>query len=517
MDKPLTRGAKTQQEVSILLRAKNTLLLIVTKEELRVTRAVIEAATSIGSDVRIWDCADGTRNAAGEEAQPGTITDPDRILNYVRNNRERVVWILKDFHAHWKVPVTQRLLRNVAMELQGTPKNESRAIVVIAPTNEVPAELSGHVTTVEWPIPDRGEIAAILDDIVETLPEDIQKTVSNGIKEKAIDAAVGLTTEQASASYAYSLVKSKAIDYDIVGKEKKRLISQIKGLRWADGLPGGLDAVGGNENLKYGLSIVKQIMSQKARDRNISAPKGFFLCGVPGCGKTHTAKALATDWGIPLLWFDAGGSKSKYVGESESNFRLMLSTVETMAPCILIIDEIEKMFAGASGPAGDGGVAADALGTILSWLQERESAVFVIATANNVAALPPELLRKGRFDEFYFVDLPTVEERVDVLRATMLTEKCEVKVDLKAVARASEGFSGAEVASLVRSAKIFAFIDGDRKVATADLLRAASEVVPQSKLAADKITAIREWASKNGAKPAGKPDVAVKGKRELDL
>jgi SpoVK/Ycf46/Vps4 family AAA+-type ATPase len=231
-----------------------------------------------------------------------------------------------------------------------------------------------------------------------------------------------------------------------------------------------------------------------------------------------TAKAIAAAWAMPLLRLDMGALRSKYVGESEQNIRKALQVAETVSPCVLWLDEIEKSLAGASGPAGDGGVAADALGAVLSWMQERTGSVFVIATANDVRALPPELLRKGRFDELFFVDLPTTEERAAIVDATLRQfNRAGALVNEDTIARATAGFTGAELAALVPDALFTAFADGARDLTTADLLAAAANVVPLSKTAADKIDAVRAWA-KGRARPASAPEAttATTG-RALDL
>jgi SpoVK/Ycf46/Vps4 family AAA+-type ATPase len=255
-----------------------------------------------------------------------------------------------------------------------------------------------------------------------------------------------------------------------------------------------------------------------ARAYGLPAPKGALLVGVPGCGKSLTAKAIATALSMPLLRLDFGALKGKFVGESEGNIRKALKVAESMAPCVVWIDEIEKALGGATGPQGDGGVSADALGNFLSWMQDRQGSVFVIATANDVSALPPELLRKGRFDDLFFVDLPTAVERKGVLSAALKAHGRDVSsIDLAAVSAVTADFTGAEIAALVPDSMFAAFADGARPITTADLVGAAKNTAPLARTAAEKITKLREW-SKGRARPASIADVApTTTSRTLDL
>lgn len=247
--------------------------------------------------------------------------------------------------------------------------------------------------------------------------------------------------------------------------------------------------------------------SARARAYGLPAPKGALLVGVPGCGKSLTAKAVATAWGMPLLRMDLGALKSKYVGDSEANIRKALKVAEAVAPCVLWLDEIEKALSGATQGAADGGVSADALGAILSWMQDRAGSVFVVATANDVRSLPPELLRKGRFDDLFFVDLPTATERAAILAAALRSHgRDPSKIALQVVAAATSEFTGAELAALIPEALFSAFADREREITTDDLIEAASNVVPLAKTASEKIKAVREWAQ-GRARPASIPEV----------
>lgn len=506
-------------DITSLLKARNTLLWITTREEERVERAMMDAAGAAKYPVRYWDCATGitevTERGAPTVVEPAQ--DPIAALRWFRGRRERCVLVMRDLHK-WLDPMLLRTLRSLARELQSVVPNEARAIVVLTPSGEVPPELSG-ATVIDYPLPDREDVAAIFDSVIGALPEPIRASVaSGGVRDAAIDAALGLSAEEIANCYSRSLVTTKTIDPILVSNEKRRVIARERVLTWHDPDPRGLAAVGGLDVLKAWLVARRAGFTEKAREFGLPAPRGCLLLGLPGTGKSLTAKAVAAAWQMPLLRLDMGALRSKYVGESEGNIRKALKVAETVSPCILWIDEIEKALAGATGAQGDGGVAADALGTVLSWMQERVGNVFVIATANDVRALPAELLRKGRFDELFWIDLPTTAERRAIAATAMSSHGRDPRgVDLDDVASFTEGFTGAEIAALMPDALFAAFEDGQREITTEDLRAAATTVVPLAKTAREKIEGLREWA-KGRARYASTPEAATGGdSRTLDL
>lgn len=525
-DKPKTKSQETAADVAALLRARNPLLWIVTKEEARVEGFLFEAAASAGYVARFWDVAQGVTDVAGNAVSLGA-QDPAEMLQAIRaraqQGTDRGAWIMRDLPVWLRdMPgaATCRALRNLARTLPSIPRERAQAIIVMSPTADIPAELSGHATVIEWPMPDRAEIATILDAAIAGLPEEMQADAApNGTRDAAIDAAVGLSGEEAQACYARSLVQLRKIDPRTVAKEKKRVIARERVLEWFDPLPGGMDAVGGLDQLKAWLASRKNAYSPQARAYGLPAPKGVLLVGVPGCGKSLTAKAAATAFGVPLLRMDLGALKSKFVGESEGNLRKAFAVIEALGRCVVWLDEIEKALAGATQGAADGGVSSDALGAILSWMQERQGEAFVIATSNDVSALPPELLRKGRFDELFFVDLPTNAERSQILWASLKAHNRDPNaVDCGAIADATSDFTGSEIAAIVPDALFAAFSDGGREIKTDDLVAAAGTVVPLAKTASEKIERLREWA-KTRARRATTAEAATQAStgRALDL
>jgi len=495
----LNRTQKMNQDITALLKARHTLLWITSREETRVERAVVSAAGAAKYETFFWDCVSGITDSARKVVERNAA-DPSKMLDWIRDKGKRGVYVLRDLN-RWQDPFVLRGVRNLARDFQGLGPDNAKSLLVLTPTGTVPEDWTGQVTVLDYPLPDREEIAKILDN---TLEVNGQKPLTNGARDNAIDAAVGLSAEEAANCYSKSLVTVKGIDAGIVSGEKKRVIAREKVVTWYDPDPRGLDGVGGYDLMKDWLRARQSAFSERARAFGLPAPKGIMLVGIPGCGKSLTAKCIAATWQMPLLRLDLGALRSKYVGESEGNIRKALAVAEAIGKCVLWLDEIEKALAGSTGPQGDGGVAADALGAVLNWMQERQGSVFVVATANDVRALPPELLRKGRFDELFWVDLPTRSERIAILDATLKQFNRKVP-GAERLAKATVGFTGAEIAAIVPDALFTAFADGERDVTTEDLEKAAATVVPLSKTAAEKLDALREWA-KTRARAASKPE-----------
>lgn len=513
-------------DITALLKARNPLLWVVTREDDRAESSIVDAAALAGMSVRFWDAARGMTDLTGavDRANPGP--DPRAILSAIearlaasetRNRplsteekRESFLFVLRDFHKHLD-PFTVAAVKSIASRLPNVAP--FCAMLVLAPSAaEIPPELS-IVSTVEFPIPDRAEIARILDGSLSGLERSARARniaidpPSDTLRDAAIDAAVGLTAREAQNCFARSFVSTGGkLDCAIISGEKKRVIAREKVLTWYDPDPRGLDAIGGLDAAKAWLTMRKRAFGPAARAYGLPAPKGLMLVGIPGTGKSLFAKCAATALGVPLLRLDLGALKSKYVGDSEANVRKALQVAEAVAPCVLWLDEIEKALAGSTGPQGDGGVSADALGAVLSWMQERKAPVFMLATANDVSALPPELLRKGRFDDIFFVDLPNAREREEILSATLRAHgRDPATVDVASIAAKCETFTGAEISEIVPSALFLSFDDGARAIATADLMIAARDVVPLARTAAEKIDALRAWA-KGRARNASTPD-----------
>jgi ATPase family associated with various cellular activities (AAA) len=556
-----TKSQKVATDIGALMRSRAPLLWVVTREEQRAEQMIIEAAAKAGYTTKLWDAAagitglDGKRVTSFADREGDVLRDCGVVLDIVsefatpeyRNgdpNQEiigsaadkmwtdnkkadRNVWVMRDLPGWLQGQagmITCRQLRNLARQLPRTPRPVAQSVLILSPSKGIPAEIAGHATVIDWPLPDREEIAEILDAAIDALPENLKAAAApNGAREAAIDAAVGLSGEEAAACYAKCLVQTRRIDPAVVAAEKKRIVTREGLLEWYDPIPGGLEAVGGLENVKAWLKQRASAYTLKAREYGLPSPKGIFLVGVSGCGKSLIAKAIATFYGIPLLRVDLGALKDSLVGKSEANLRRAFEIIAAIGRCVVWFDEVEKALQGATSGSRDGGVSADALGAILTWMQEKQGEAFVVATANDIASLPPELLRKGRFDDVFFVDLPNKEERPAVLSAALTANgRTKHQVDTAAVGNVCVGMTGAEIAAIVPDAMFIAFNDGGREVTTNDLIVVAKDVVPLSKTAAEKITALRTWAT-GRARPASKAEVVTvevmkeRARRILDM
>lgn len=509
-------AASVNADISALLRARNTLLWIVSREEARVERGLVDACGAAKYPVAFWDCATGITAADGKKL--ASTEDPKDAVLWLRQRNEKIILVMRDLHKWLGLPDLQRAIRSLTRELQAVDPKVGRAIIVISPSGEVPPEI-GEAMVIDYPIPDRAEVGQLLDRVLDSLPDNVPaKIMAPEDRDLAIDAAIGLSAEEVNNCYAKSLVTSRRIDPALVSKAKKAVISRERVLTWHDPDPLGLDSIGGLDVLKRWLLARRVAFTQEARAFGLKPPRGIMLVGIPGTGKSLTAKCVSTAWQMPLLRLDMGALRSKYVGESEGNIRKALRVAEAVAPCVLWLDELDKALAGSTGPAGDGGVSADALGSLLSWMQERVAPVFVVATANDVRGLPPELLRKGRFDELFWVDLPNTNERREIVRASVRkVARDPDTIDVDAVTRLTDGWTGAEIAELVPDVLFAAFADGRRGIRTEDFADAAAHVVPLAKTAAERLTALREWAV-GRARPASTPeDNAADPRRQLDL
>jgi hypothetical protein len=488
--------SEIQKELATLFRSRHTLVWVTTKEEQRAERGIIEAAASAGYVTELWDCRSGLLASDGEEIR--RISDPLDMMEYIADSSERRVYVLRDLD-DWFDPMLKRALRSLARKLQSEPRSRARSVVVLTPSGELPAQIEGHAVVFEYPLPDREEVASLLDDALGALsPEKAGSALRNGNRDRAIDAAVGMRAEEIGNCYARSLVSTEdtCIDPDIIAGEKRRIISKTKGLEWIDPDPMGLDAFQGYDVLKRYIEEEREMMGQEARDFGIDAPRGILLVGVQGCGKSLCATATPTSWGVPCIKLDIGGTRSKWVGESEGNIRDAQRILEAIGPSVCWIDEIEKALGGASDGAADGGVSKDALGSLLTWMQDRKGSTYVVATANDISALPPELLRKGRFDEIWFIDLPNASERRAILEVSFRKTGRDPAAlgDVSEFVQASDGYNGAEIAASVKAGLKRCFKDGKRDATPGDFAEAIKASPPLSQTRKESIDRLRAWA-----------------------
>src|SRR6478736_2817527 len=426
-----------------------------------------------------------------------TTKDPLAALDQVIEQVEPAIFVFKDFHPFLtknNFAITRKL-KEIALHL----KNSFKTIVLISPVLEIPTELEKEITVLNYPLPTREDLSLLLDKIIADVSQFRQVRIDldeNG-RERLLQAALGLTLGEAENVFAKIIVKDERLSGDDVNEvfaEKQQIIRK-SGLLEYYATNESFTNVGGMAVLKEWLDKRAIAFTTEARAFGLPAPKGILMLGVQGCGKSLCAKAVSNLWQLPLLRFDMGRMFGSLVGSSEENVRRAIAVAESVAPAILWVDEIDKAFAGSqSSGASDGGTTARVFSTFLTWLSEKKAPVFVVATANDISQLPPELLRKGRLDEIFFVDLPKPEERMEVFRIHLTKRgRDAAKFELTQLALASEKFSGAEIEEAINSALYDAFYA--RKELTSDqILNAISQTVPLAKTMEEQIGSLREWA-----------------------
>ncbi len=429
----------------------------------------------------LTDTADGSVRAA---------SDPLEALQAIGELPDNTLVLLRDLHLFLadNNPVLVRALKDAL----AVGKTKGKVLIILGCRSVLPPELEREFTVLDFSLPDKAALSTVLDGICQSAK---LKRPAGDERDQILDAASGLTTTEAENAFALSVVTAKTIRAGLVATEKASTVKR-NGLLELVEVREGLEDIGGLDCLKDWLVKRRDAFSAKAQQYGLPSPKGLLIVGIPGTGKSLTAKATASVFGRPLLKLDAGKLYGSLVGQSEQNLRSVIQTAEAIAPCVLWVDEIEKGLSGSkSSGSTDGGTSARVLGSLLSWLQEKRSQVFVVATANDVTQLPPELLRKGRLDEMFFVDLPNQQERETIwaIQITKYDRKPE-QYDTAALSMASEGFTGSEIEQAVIDSLYGAFAES-REPGMLDLSRALGETVPLSKLMAEQITGLRRWAS----------------------
>ena len=482
------------REVEDLVKARYPLIYIVSSEEQRVERALKEFALRKERKLAAWSITKGFEAIAGEH-RGGDVRDPLKALDHIEKVEGRGLFILRDFHAFVDNPQVVRKLRDLGHALKKTQKS----VLLLSPVLKIPPELEKETAVIDWDLPNRAELDEIIGKMLAGgLPVGVEPGIASTPegRERIVEAALGLTYTETENVLAKSIVRNKTFDVPTILEEKKHIIRKSGILEYYEAQES-LEEIGGLEILKGWLQTRRNAFTQHARDFGLPLPKGILLIGVPGCGKSLTAKAVGAAWQMPLLRLDVGKIFGGLVGASEENIRKALKTAEAVSPAVLWLDEMEKGFSGtASSGQTDGGTTSRVFGTFVTWMQEKTAPVFVIATANNVHQLPPELLRKGRFDEIFFVDLPTREERKTIFDIHLKKKKrdpAELGIDLAKLVDAAPEFSGAEIEQAVISALYDAF-DAGGDLTTDGLSSSIREIVPLAVTMQEGIASMREWA-----------------------
>jgi SpoVK/Ycf46/Vps4 family AAA+-type ATPase len=489
-----------QEELNILVQAQYPLIYLVTSEEERAEQTIAAIAQAKPQRrVFLWTVTHGIV----EYGQPRNVTQhntvsPEAAIEWVMRQREPGLFVFKDLHPFIDSPAVKRWLRDAIASFKGTQKS----ILLMSPVQEVPIELEKEVVVIDFAMPDMAELNQVLTNQLDQIRT---RRITTETREKLLKAALGLTRDEAEKVYRKAYVTTGRLteeEVDIVLSEKKQLIRRNGILEFIEE-DETIDSVGGLEELKHWLKQRSNAFTERAREYGLPQPKGMLILGVPGCGKSLIAKTTSRLWGLPLLRLDMGRVyDGSMVGRSEANLRSALKTAESISPAILFIDEMDKAFAGSTGSSdSDGGTSSRIFGSFLTWMQEKTSPVFVMATANRVERLPGEFLRKGRFDEIFFVDLPNAEERKEIFNIHLVKRRRDIsRFDLDQLANVCDGFSGAEIEQALIAAMYDAFAQ-DREFTQLDIIAACRATLPLSKTMTEQVTALRDWARQR-ARPA---------------
>jgi len=525
--------ADTLERLKILLSSSTPIVVMETVEEMRAVRLVRAACSSLSLATFEWSIASGLVRCGSEVGElvpetgfsaggPGhdlsgaqalyNSKDPAQALSNLEAMSLEAAFVLKDFHRHMDDPVVVRRLRDVGQKFS----TNRRTVIITAPSITIPAELGSLVEFLELPLPDKQRLRQIIDEM--TIRVGKTRTLKRTLDSAGLDAMAnnlrGLTEEEAERAASQAIVTRYGITAETVTdvlQAKKEQLRHSGMLEFIDASEN-LSSVGGLDNLKRWLAQRRGTWEDAAREYGLEAPRGAIILGVQGCGKSMCARAIAGEWKLPLVKFDTAAIFDKYIGETEKRIQKVFRVAEGLAPCVFWIDELEKIFAG-SGPDSasvDAGVSSRILAAFLSWMQDRKAPVFVAATCNNVSALPPELIRKGRFDELFFVDLPNQAERKQIFAIHLKRRKRNpTEFDLDQAAAAARGYSGAEIEAAVQTA-LYAAFSSKQIVSTQGLLDALKATVPLSVTRSEEIEELRAWASQR-AVPASLADAKAEG------
>jgi SpoVK/Ycf46/Vps4 family AAA+-type ATPase len=472
------------EEFNLLLKARYSLIYISTYEEDRL-EYTIRNCIKLGKTRAIytWNFIDGFENEAGKR-------NPLHALEFIEKMAGNApsIFILKDFNKFFSDLTVSRKIRNLSRLLKTQPKT----IIISASETTIPAEIRELITILEFKLPDINEIRQELNRLLNLLDQKLAADDLNSL----VQSCQGLSLERIRRVLSKIIATNQIIDKSTISlilNEKQQIINQTQILEFCSS-DSSLEDIGGLANLKQWLNQRTSSFSEQALSYGLAAPRGLLLVGVQGTGKSLTAKAIANDWQLPLLRLDFGRLFGGIVGESESRVREMIRVAEALAPCVLWIEEIDKYFTQTESN-GDSGTTNRVLGTFITWLSEKNSQVFIVATANNFENLPLELVRKGRFDEIFFVGLPTESEREKIFQVLLARIRPLRLKEFDAIllAQKSPSFSGAEIFQAITEGMQFAFNE-NRDFNTADILKGVSDIIPLAQIENKKIQKLQEWA-----------------------
>lgn len=484
----------TTADLSLLIQSYHPVIVIDSLEEERISHLIFNLGHELLMPVFTWSATEGLCRDGDGRALDRATTDPRAALQYLLQLERESIFFLKDIAPFLKDPATARQFREVAHRFF-----QSRSCLVVSGHGvDLPPEIAAMAAHFDLHLPTREDLMAEISLTIRSLQDRHQLTgeLDAQTRDQLLRSLNGMTLHQARQAIARAALNDGVIDLAdcrLILEDKARQIREDSVLEYyppGDDLP----ELGGFDNLKRWLQRAAVGFTPEARALNLDPPKGVLLTGVQGCGKSLAAKLIARDWQVPLLKLDAGRLYNKYIGESERNFRQATRLAESLAPAVLWIDEIEKAFAGGGGESTDGGTSRRLLGGFLTWLQEKSAAVFVVGTSNDLFSLPPEFLRKGRFDEIFFIDLPNPAERQHIFHIHLQRRKQEPQTfDPAALVAATDGFSGAEIEQAVIAA-LYESLFQRQPLTTELLLREIGRTVPLSLTRAEDLQRLRAEA-----------------------
>jgi SpoVK/Ycf46/Vps4 family AAA+-type ATPase len=488
-----TSRLSSEEQIRYLIKARYPLIYVVSPEEERVEKAITRVANDCRSKPVWWSITKGFSEQGGAD-----VREPVAALTYILEAKDTAIYVLRDLHEFMGKHIVKRLLRDLAREL----RTSSKSCVILSPIQKIPPEIEKEFAVVDFDLPKIDDIYRIMNRLLDkgVGPESkayawkVEFQQNEEEKLKVAEAALGLTSVEIDNVLAKSLVMRRQFDIDVIHSEKEQIIRKSGTLDFMHP-DASFAGVGGLDLMKDWLRKRSKAFTHEARAFGLPQPKGILMLGIPGCGKSLMAKAVSSLWRLPLIRLDIGKVFGSLVGSSEEGIRQAIKTAESVAPCILWLDELEKGLSGTqSSGQSDGGTTARVFGTFITWLQEKSSSVFVIGTANNIKQLPPELMRKGRFDEIFFVDLPSAPERKTIFHIHIKNRGRDPETfDLDRMVEETDGYSGSEIEQIVISALYDAF-DKDDELNDMYLFEAIKETVPLSRTMQEEIASMRDWA-----------------------
>lgn len=485
------------QQLDQLLAARHPCISILTFEEEYAIDVMRQAAMARGADLWVWSASLGLRDGLMKDALPVADTEnPAAALYYLTHNpAAKGLFLFLDLADNLREAKALRLLRDL---IRQSIYDRERTAVLVDASDNLPAVIQGSSARLELSFPAEDELQGIVRDVCREVMKTTKLNVD--LTREQLDTLVGnlrgLTRQQARQAVFDAVARDRSLNAaDIINvmKFKRRVLSKTGLLEQVEA-PASMDEIGGLRALKKWLTARIGALSKDAQEFGIVPPRGVLLLGVQGAGKSLAAKAVATAWHRPLLRMDVGAFYNRFVGETERQLRDALRQAEMMAPCVLWIDEIEKAFASASAESADGGLSKRMFGALLTWMQEHGSSVFLIATANDIESLPPELMRKGRFDEIFFVDLPDDDARAAIFEIHLKRRGRDPDAfEMDELVRASAGFSGAEIEQAILGALFDAF-GKSQLLSTSHLVAALRGSPPLSQTMRERIEWLRDWA-----------------------